>query len=95
MAALLHHLAGPYDTNLTTILDRAQSVHNHNTGASLLRVVQRVLDHKLRLSVQGRGGLIQQQNSRLSNQGSSDRYTLLFTTAQLTVPLTNHRVVFL
>ena len=54
------------------VLDRAEPVGDDDAGAAFLRLVQSVLHHLLRLRVQRRGGLVQQKDLGLADQGSGD-----------------------
>ena len=84
MCPLLGHLASPHYGNLVSIVDGRETVSNDNGGPSLPGLVQCLLNHLLTLRVQGRGGLIKEEDLGVSDQCSSDGYPLLLSTTQLT-----------
>ena len=70
--ALLHHLALVDDDNAVGREDGAQAVRNHNGRAPLGGAIQRLFDNGLGLVVQGRGGLVQQENFGALDQSARD-----------------------
>jgi len=48
-------------------VDSREAVSNHNAGTPLPGLVQCILDNLLTLCVQGRGGLIQEENLWISH----------------------------
>jgi len=72
------------DCNVSAFLDSGQSVGYDQRSAVLHNFVESVLDLLLTLLIKGTGRLIEQQDSRVSNNGSSDSQALLLSTRQLT-----------
>jgi hypothetical protein len=60
-----------------SLLDRRQAMRYSNGRASLSCSVKCRLDHLLGLRVQGRGGLVEQQDLGVAEQGAGDGDTLL------------------
>ena len=58
-------------------------------------LIQGHLNHRFTLRVQRWGGLIQQEDLGVANQGSGDGDSLLLSTAQLDPSLSNQGVKFL
>ena len=83
MGPLFNHLAPSHDGNLVSIVDGGETVSNDNGGPSLPGLVQCLLNHLLTLCIQGRGGLIKEEDLGISDQCSSDGYPLLLSTTQL------------
>ena len=65
------------------VVDGGQPVSDDDTGAPLPGFVQSFLDHLLTLSVQGRGGLVKEEDLGVPDQRSGDGDALLLPAAQL------------
>lgn len=91
MRSALHNLALLHDTNDICILDGRETMCN--TDDSLVACFDELIDSLLNevftLGVKGRSGLIEQQELRLSNQGSGDGDSLFLSTGELYTSLTN------
>lgn len=72
----LHHLAFFNHVDDIGLLDRAQSMRDRDSCSALCRHVQRVLDHFLRLRVEGRGRLVEQEDLWVAEKGAGDGDTL-------------------
>ena len=92
---LLRHLASLDHNNAVSTVDSGETVSNDNGGPSLPGLVQCLLNHLLTLRVQGRGGLIKEEDLGVSDQCSSDGYPLLLSAAQLSALCSNIGVVAL
>ena len=68
MRATLHHLAPVEDEDQVSVPDGGEPVGNSDGSAALLGLLQGLLHHLLALRVQGRGGLVQQQDGRVPAQ---------------------------
>mmetsp|Transcript_29095 Transcript_29095/g.94889 ORF Transcript_29095/g.94889 Transcript_29095/m.94889 type:complete len:255 (+) Transcript_29095:114-878(+) len=79
MGALLHDATLVHHHDLVRVLDRGQPVRDHDRGAplGLEQLVQRRLHHALALRVQRAGGLVQQQDGRVPQDGARDAHALL------------------
>ena len=58
-------------------------------------LVQGRLNDRLALGVQGRGGFVEEQNLRVSNEGPRDGDALLLSAGQLSAAFADQGVVFL
>ncbi len=65
MSARLDDLAAAEDENEVGLPDGGEPVGDGDGGAALLGALQGLLHNLLALCVQGRGGLIQQQDGRV------------------------------
>ena len=92
---LLGYFAPLDHNNAVSTIDSGETVSNDNGGPSLSGLVQCLLNNLLTLRVQGRGGLIKEEDLGISDQCSSDGYPLLLSTTQLSALLSNIGVVAL
>ncbi len=74
-------------------LDGGEPVRDDEGGASLHEPLQGLLHEGLRRGVKGRGGLVEQQQARIAQQGPGDGDALALPTAQLDPPLAHLGVV--
>ena len=65
------------------VVDGGQSVSDDDGGTALPGFVQSLLDHLLTLSVQGRGGLVKEEDLGVPDQRTGDGDALLLPPAQL------------
>lgn len=68
MCALLDDPASVDDDNPVGVGDGRETMGNHEGGASLQQAGQRALDNLLSLGIDRRGGLVQDQDARVSQQ---------------------------
>ncbi len=83
VAALLHDFAVVDHHHVVGIADGAQAVGNHKTGSALHQAQQRFLDARLGARVHAAGGLIQDQDGRVGQDGAGDRQQLALSLAQV------------
>lgn len=83
MAPLLDNLPILQHGYHVRALDGGQPVSHHDGGPPLHDPVERLLDHPLRLDVEGAGGLVEQQDGRVFDDGSSDGHALLLAAGEL------------
>ena len=81
--ALLSNFSVFQNEDLAASLDGAHSVRNYNDRSVLHGVLNGQLHLLLVGFIQGRGGFVQKQDAGLSDQGTSDGYSLLLTAGQL------------
>ena len=82
MPAHLHHLAPVQDADPGGPLDGGQAVGDHQGGAVLHEHLQGLLDRPLTFGVQGAGGLVQDQDGRILEQGPGDGQALALAAGQ-------------
>ena len=108
MSSLLHYLAlltNYYEVsilnsilqmdNWSDYLDSGQAVGDDETSSSLACLVQSLLYQSFALRVQGGGGLVQEQDFGIPDEGSRDGNPLLLTTRQLCSLVSHPRIVSL
>ena len=78
----LSDLALVDDVDDVGLLDCAQPVRDGDRRPSFRRHVERVLDHLLRLGVEGRGRLVEEQDLGVAQQGARDGDALLLAARQ-------------
>mmetsp|Transcript_35791 Transcript_35791/g.57672 ORF Transcript_35791/g.57672 Transcript_35791/m.57672 type:complete len:238 (-) Transcript_35791:3257-3970(-) len=83
---LLDHDSVPNDQNDVAVGDGRQAVRDGKTSPSRTSSLQRSLDHTLALGIQGTGGLVEQQQRRITNQSTANSNTLLLTPRELGSP---------
>lgn len=71
------------------LLNGGQSVSDHDRGAFLHCSLQGLLHKLLRFLIEGRGGLVEKENRRLADDGSSDSNSLLLSSRKLAATLTS------
>mmetsp|Transcript_11563 Transcript_11563/g.29319 ORF Transcript_11563/g.29319 Transcript_11563/m.29319 type:complete len:331 (-) Transcript_11563:430-1422(-) len=79
VGALLEHAAAAEDNDLVGVAHGGQTVGDHEGGALLLeqQVIERLLHNALALVVQRRGGLVEDENGRVADDGAGNRHALL------------------
>jgi hypothetical protein len=83
-AARVHH------QNLVRIHHGGQAVRNHQRGLALRGALQLGLDGALVGRVQRRGGLVEDQDRRVLQQGAGNGHALLFAARELEAALAHH-----
>ena len=61
---------------------RTQTLGDHNGGAACHQPFQRQLDQPFSLGVDAGGGVVQDEDARVGEQGAGDRNTLFLTTGE-------------
>src|SRR5579883_2599372 len=77
------------------VAHRRQAVGDHQGCAALHQAIHGVPDQRLRLAVEARGRLVQDQDARISQEGARDRHTLALAAGQLDAALAHPRGVAL
>lgn len=95
MCAALNDLAVIDDQNLVGIADGAQAVGDDEAGAPLHQVQHRRLNMLLRARVHTAGGLIQNQNGGVGQNGAGNSQQLPLPLAQIAAPLRQRCLVAL
>ena len=72
MGATLHHHAAINDIDDVSLLDGAEAVRDRDGGAAARGGVQGRLHHLLRLGVERAGGLVEEEDLRVAEQGARD-----------------------
>ena len=83
VCSLLNHLAAVDDGDGVGVVDGGETVSYDDTRSSLPGLVQSLLHYLLTLCVQGRGGLVQEEEFGVANECTSDGNSLLLTARQL------------
>lgn len=86
MASLLKQLALTQNENDIRILHRSQSMSNHNHCATLSGSFKRSLDELLALGIERAGGLVKEQDLRVSNERAGNRDALLLASGKGDAP---------
>src|SRR5262249_61791055 len=90
MRTLLHYHSVLEHDDLVGIDEGAQTMRDHDDGASLHQASQR-LDHQmLRFRVQSSGWFVQNQNRAVANHRPRDRDALALATRERLTTLANH-----
>ena len=76
MGALLAYLSGFKHIDMIGLFDRAQAMGHDERGFIAQEVAQRGVQAVFRLRVQGRGGLVEDDNGRLAEHHARDRQPL-------------------
>jgi hypothetical protein len=71
VSALLHYLAVLEHQDEVGVLDDGQAVSNNEGSSSLDKLVQGLTDEMFGFGVHARGGVIQDKDSRIYQQGAS------------------------
>lgn len=87
MGALLHQATALHHPNHISTLHCGQTMRNHQGGATDHGLVQSGLHHLLALRVERTGGLVQQQEWRVFQNGSRNRNALALTARQTHTPI--------
>lgn len=95
VASDLPHLAAVDHDDFVGVADRRQTMRHHDDGSTGSGAVKSQLNGALGASIQGRGRLVQQEDLRIANKGSRDRYPLLLTTRHASTSLHYRCVIFL
>ena len=95
VSALLHSLAFTHHHDAVRVIDGGEAVSDHDAGPALPGLVQGLLHHLLALCVQGRGGLVQQQDLGVPHQCPGYGYALLLPSTQLSALCTHIGVIAL
>lgn len=95
VAVILHTRTDLQHHNDISIHDGAEAVRNNDGGPLLTQRCHGFLNAPLCQAVQGGGGLIQQQNERVAQQGPSKSHPLLLAPTEAQPPFPNHRLVVL
>src|SRR2546426_757828 len=93
MLATLDNLSVLHNKDDAGFLDGGKPVGDHDGSLSLHQAVQRFVDEFLRLRVQPRGRLVQNENRGVANDGAGDSYTLALATRECHASLTDTGVV--
>lgn len=83
---LLNHVPVAEAEDDVRVLDSGQSVGDDDHGPRLLGLLEHALDELLGLGVEGRRGLVEQQQARVADQGPRDRQALLLPARQEHAP---------
>ena len=83
VGSLLDDLSAAYHGNGVRVVDGGETVSDDNARPSLPCLVQGLLDYLLALSVQGRGGLVQEQDPGVSDESTGNGDSLLLSPRQL------------
>ena len=73
--------------HLVGVADGAQAVGDHEAGAALHQAQQRLLDARLGAGVDAAGGLVQDQDGRVGQDGAGDGKQLALALAEVAGPL--------
>src|SRR5579862_2783021 len=92
MCAALDDSAVIHDQNPVRAYYRGEPVSDHKRGASLHQAVQRALNLRLGMAVQRAGGFVQDENSRISENGSRNRKPLLLPAGERHTALRTPRI---
>ena len=93
VCAALHDFSFVQHAYLVGMLDGAQAVGNGDGGSRGHQSFQCVLHQSLALGVQRRGGLVENQNGRILQDGACDADALALTSRQAAAAVAHVRVV--
>ena len=79
--------------DLVGAADGGQAVRDHERRAALHQVREALLDQRLRLGVEARGRLVEDQDARVGEDGARDRHALALAARELDPALAHDRVV--
>ena len=85
--SLLDQLAVVQDEDQVGVADRGQPVGDHERGAALHQVLERVEDHGLGLGVDRGGRLVEDQDRRVLDEGARHADALALAARELCAPL--------
>ena len=83
MGAGLDDAAALHDDNAVGVADGGQAVGDDDHGAVAAQLDQGVLDGPLGLVVEGRGGLVEEQDGRVAQKGPGNGNALALATGEL------------
>ena len=97
VSSTLHDLTVLHDDDLVSVTDSAQSVSNDDDRllSTVDQLVQGLLHLVLGLSIQSGGGLVEQKNLRLADQGTSNGDALLLATGEFDSSLAASSFVYI
>ena len=93
VSAPLHHPTTFNRRYYVRCLDGGETVSDHDGGPALPGLVQSILHYLLALCVQGRGGLVQEEDFGVPHQSTGDSKALLLPPRQLGTPLSHKSTV--
>ena len=93
VAADLDDAAVVEDDDAVGVADGAEAVGDDEGGAALLQLLQRLLDEVLALAVERRGGLVEDEDAGVAEDGAGDRDALALAAAELDAALADDGVV--
>ena len=91
VAALFHHLALVHDHDPIGLEHGGQTVGDNQGGTAYHGLFQGLLDETLILRIQGTGGLVQQQDGRIADQGPGNGQTLALAALEASGPFPQRR----
>src|SRR5579883_2009265 len=91
MPAALHDASAAQDDDLVTVADRAEPVGDDQAGAAAPAEV--VVDDPFRLGVQRTGGLVEDYQAGVADQGPGDLEALALPAGEVPRPLGDRRAV--
>ena len=83
VSARLYHFSIVDDCNTVSIVDGGEAVSNDDAGPALPGFVQSFLYYLLTLCVQGRGGLVQEEDFGVPHQSTGNGNALFLPSRQL------------
>ena len=89
MCSPLHNFSLVYDQDQVCMLDGGEPVCYNDGGPVLHQLNDGILNQSLRFCIQGRGGLIQDQDGRIGHHCAGNADTLLLTPAELASAFTD------
>src|SRR6476659_3204966 len=93
VGATLDDLAAVEDEDLVGVADGGEPVGDGHRGAALGEVVERLLHGALGAGVEGAGGLVEEQDGRVAQDGPRDRDALLLAAREPVAALADDGVV--
>ena len=79
VAALLHNVAVPHDENQIRVLNGGEAVGDDEAGAAFHQIGHGLLDEVLGAGIHGGGGLVQNQNLVVGQNGPGDGEPVSYT----------------
>src|SRR5271154_6227061 len=95
MRAAFDDLALFHNQDLLSASDGGKPMRNHEGGTALHQVAQAILDHCLRFGVERTGGLVEDEDARVGEDGAGDGETLTLAARELHSALAHDSVVLL
>src|SRR5690606_8670799 len=89
---LLDDAPGVDDDDAVGMLHGGEAVRDHEGGAALRELLERLLDGSLGLSIEGRRSLVQDQDRRVLEEDAGDRQALLLAAGELHAPLADEGI---
>lgn len=87
MRAVGEHLSETHDVDLMGILDRAEAVRDDEARPVLPQLIDGLLDEFFTLGVHGAGGLVEEKDGRVFEEGPGDGNTLLLSATKAAAAL--------